>query len=475
MEEYGFNKEEVNSSVLANRHNHVTTTYYLLLKNKVKRGLSSIADVASKEFNDYIKIPENKLAFYNNDIESVIRHRGRIEKRNSEIKDISHLKLDLKDSEQNFKRLDTMTTTNNTNSKLSGLTNVEEKPVKMSKKVTTESNRRSLNSSLNNSYLNTEVVDKIHYEIKKLPNIAYNLKADEDKNTKDRFKKIPIMQYTTDRPSTVIKKKRHINDFKSNFVNTSNSFDTNADMKNITIDQGMLKKIELEKANKSHRINLKIGVDKMYKYYNFSKLAKDKKDPFPSVNETNKSMIQNFDVIKEEDELKIIKKCSPKKIHTSQSPKKVINDMLFNRDKNISPIRPSVTPNSAIVKKDYRNKLSNVSDLTSKYNSTFNNISSIRPFTGIMNAKKIVKKHMNKMLATLNESMGLDEKKNSKFDGKYLANIELKMHNGPIDLNCLLFKPPKKIKQDLIKLLTHNKVLFKISYVSLLIYLVLFL
>jgi hypothetical protein len=88
----------------------------------------------------------------------------------------------------------------------------------------------------------------------------------------------------------------------------------------------------------------------------------------------------------------------------------MINEII--KDKNISPIRPSVTPNSAFNKRNIKNKIPNFSisePLTTKY---------IRPFTGIMNAKKIVKNHINKMLATLNESLIDDKKKDSKFDGK---------------------------------------------------------
>jgi hypothetical protein len=244
MEEYGFNKEEVINNVLSNRHNHVTTTYYLLLKSKVKKGQSSIADLSSKEFIEFIKNPENLLAFYNNNIESVIKHRGGIEKKVSE----KETKLDTKDSDNNLKRFDTLTTSNN--SKLSGLTH-EERPKTTNTKKT---DRRSSQNS-NNSYLNTEIIDKIHSDIKKLPNVAYHLKTENKE--KDKFKKIPIsMQYAQDANRANTKKRiRPITDFKSNFVNTSNSFDHNSDIKNITIDQGMLKKIANDKAQKSPRVN----------------------------------------------------------------------------------------------------------------------------------------------------------------------------------------------------------------------------
>jgi hypothetical protein len=156
-----------------------------------------------------------------------------------------------------------------------------------------------------------------------------------------------------------------------------------------------------------------------------SRCKPSKKDPFPTVTDcNNKSMNKNFDIIKEEDEDKAIKKCSPKKGYpTSQSPKKVTaGEFIFKKEKTVSPIRPAVTPNSGVGK--YKSKINNISGSetsTNKYLSTFHGGTTIRPFSGIINAKKIVKNHMNKMLATLNESMGSSvtgDRKESKFDGK---------------------------------------------------------
>jgi 5'-AMP-activated protein kinase catalytic alpha subunit len=52
-----FNKDEVRELVEANRHNHITTTYYLILKKYIKMGRTSIADLASEEYIRYINSP----------------------------------------------------------------------------------------------------------------------------------------------------------------------------------------------------------------------------------------------------------------------------------------------------------------------------------------------------------------------------------------------------------------------------------
>jgi 5'-AMP-activated protein kinase catalytic alpha subunit len=83
MAEYQFNKEEVRSSIISNRHNHVTTTYYLLLKSKIRKGIPSIADLKSESFLDYLADPVNLLATYNGDMPAIILQRKSSKKVNT--------------------------------------------------------------------------------------------------------------------------------------------------------------------------------------------------------------------------------------------------------------------------------------------------------------------------------------------------------------------------------------------------------
>lgn len=54
-----FNKDEVREFIKANRHNHITTTYYLILKKQLKFGRSSISDLSSDDFISYMNDPRN--------------------------------------------------------------------------------------------------------------------------------------------------------------------------------------------------------------------------------------------------------------------------------------------------------------------------------------------------------------------------------------------------------------------------------
>lgn len=76
MEEYDFKKEEVRMNLLTNRHNHITTCYYLLLKSKIKKGISSVSDLISDEFRRYLADSKNLLINYNHDINLVVQERS---------------------------------------------------------------------------------------------------------------------------------------------------------------------------------------------------------------------------------------------------------------------------------------------------------------------------------------------------------------------------------------------------------------
>ena len=76
MNEMNFNKQEVRENILRDEHNNICTTYYLLLNKKIKRGKSSISDLKSLEFENYIIDKNNFMEKYNFNIETVIKMRS---------------------------------------------------------------------------------------------------------------------------------------------------------------------------------------------------------------------------------------------------------------------------------------------------------------------------------------------------------------------------------------------------------------
>lgn len=77
MEAYQFTKEEIRESVLMNKHNNITTAYYLLMKKKMRMGIPSVSDLQSSKYYDYINSPGNLMSKYNNDIDLVLIERKR--------------------------------------------------------------------------------------------------------------------------------------------------------------------------------------------------------------------------------------------------------------------------------------------------------------------------------------------------------------------------------------------------------------
>ena len=78
--EYEYNSKEIRLNLLRNKHNHITTTYYLILNKKIRNGISSICDMASNEFYNYIHNTKNLLSSYNWDWNRILKERGLLKK-----------------------------------------------------------------------------------------------------------------------------------------------------------------------------------------------------------------------------------------------------------------------------------------------------------------------------------------------------------------------------------------------------------
>ena len=72
MKKFGYKINDVRINVLYNKHNHITTTYYLMLRQKVRSCIPSIADLKSRLFKEYINNENNLLEKYGNSIENYI-------------------------------------------------------------------------------------------------------------------------------------------------------------------------------------------------------------------------------------------------------------------------------------------------------------------------------------------------------------------------------------------------------------------
>ena len=66
---------EIKLNILFNKHNQLTTTYYLLINKKIRNKEETIGDMSSNIFNEYIHNKKNRLSYYDLDIGQVINER----------------------------------------------------------------------------------------------------------------------------------------------------------------------------------------------------------------------------------------------------------------------------------------------------------------------------------------------------------------------------------------------------------------
>ena len=72
---YNINEEEIRISILENKHNDISTIYYLFLNKKINNNKKSVADYKSELFKKYIQNDINLLKNYDKDINIVIEQR----------------------------------------------------------------------------------------------------------------------------------------------------------------------------------------------------------------------------------------------------------------------------------------------------------------------------------------------------------------------------------------------------------------
>ena len=75
MKEIGFNKMQIRDTIIRNLHNNISTTYYLLLSQKIKEKKESVGDLFSYVYEKYMEDKKNLISNYNNDIENVLKQR----------------------------------------------------------------------------------------------------------------------------------------------------------------------------------------------------------------------------------------------------------------------------------------------------------------------------------------------------------------------------------------------------------------
>ena len=372
MVEIGFNKMEVRYNIIKNEHNNITTTYYLLLDKKIKKGRKSIADLHSNLFDNYIKDPKNKIENYKEGIEEAIKERI-----NSKgiIKTIPDFELDRK----------------------------------RKKSIISTRRRSSVKNSIRNSINakeNNELNDKIKMKIKM--NIM-NKKEKEKKNFPSKtFRNINDKNINKNRKIFSAKINKKNNEIKKNEEKAvKKKLFENLDEKNNNRENNNIKdekkedeqKIE-EKEDKKDNTNIN---DNLNKNENIEKLEE--------IN-INNNIINNHEINNNND--KNIENNEPNELaHPIEDNKKEINTPLKINEEKIIPKKKNILNNK-------NNSAKNIQKLNNKQKKevkTEQKINSLR-----MKIMKEVKENILKNKA-LNTSV---KKKNlKKFQNKNSSALNL--------------------------------------------------
>ena len=207
--EYEYNSVEVRINLLANKHNHITTTYYLLLKKKLDKGQKSIGNTYSSEFKKYINNPINLISNYNGNWRRIFRDRALEKGKNLKEENKEETKMDVEKIGDLFNTKDENNFFNNINSLLQ-------------KKIESKSNENQNQNENNKSTLNKN--DKESSNNSKI-NVNNKNKNKINNKDKEQKKKLTIFDY--------LKKIKEIHDKKS-YKEEKNLYYSGVEQKNET-------------------------------------------------------------------------------------------------------------------------------------------------------------------------------------------------------------------------------------------------
>ena len=301
IKEYDYKEKEIKMNLLANKHNHITTTYYLFLKQKIKNGKHSVADMVHSEFINYIHNPKNFLANYNGDWNKLFKERANkkvlisepklnFSKRNSK-------KIEINDKKENEIILDKNIFDNNNNNDKNIINKTANNNNEFKEKIEEiykKRNEQIINNNKKNIPKKEKSLDsnkikklKVYTKLKSFDKtekiITINLgeiKSNKNKknfspfnpnktniNTNINFKrKININNNTYNKTLTIIKKAPMINN-KNKILNKKEENKKKIKRKTIS---NKIKNISLETNINNININKKNQKDNSIKFRNFT-------------------------------------------------------------------------------------------------------------------------------------------------------------------------------------------------------------
>ena len=495
-EKYEIDKEKIRISILSNKHDDISTLYYLLLNKKINKKGKSVADLKSNLFKKYCEDKNNLFEKYGKDLNNVLKGRknGYIPEKES-------------------------------NQKIGG-----KSTLKKLKSKEEEIIGRRLNIKNKRNFSPGGKVAKIHYNEKiNETDINVGRKTDFKSKTNNNSLRSRILKLKRDNNASEdieIIREKFIND-----ENESNNIDNNSiqeSNKKYNLIKYKEKKVHEQISNKKNKINRNINNNskrnenlriksavapdnKIYKKMNNSKY---------SINKIKNSIIENDNHIKmkleniyeEPDRNTSNKKNKNSKLRTFKTPNKDIMKLKFERinkneirskdpknnalSKNLNLIPENISPDKKeklIIKLIKENK-----DLFNKSSEESYKLFSILSKNNISESfyQKILNQYKNKKLKHFlsdrsriqnNKSIKKEINDNESFIKNYItskkkktitkltkessfkkeeySNFDLsgkKLCFEPFDLNLMYIKPRKNLREQIIFSLDKNKLKYRI-------------
>ena len=401
MKEIGFKKSNVAVDIIKNEYNNVTTTYYLLLKRKIKRKIQSNSDLFSDKFKEYIKDEKNHLSFYNNNIDDVIKDK------------LKNIFEEEKIEEENKKK----------------------KEEEIKKKSENKNNNNINNSNKKNNNNKKNNINKININ-----------KINNNSPKKNIFKKELIKKRSVSNEINKNKEKKYLNE-KNNFSNQKKNLNSNNVTKNrkkinnINIISNNQKNIDENNSN-YNSTNNKIEVNKNINSNNLENKEK-KKENCENNNEIN--IIENQEIKNKENNLNDNNNIKENKDNINEKNKddnnlKVIKNnekqenLKNNKNNNFKVIKSS----SVYLKNKQNNKKNKQSLNQIKLNQTDNNYNIINKRNSekelkILISDNLIKKKNIKNNKNKNKKF---KSKSESFDNPLILNSNsTKNNNNIININ----------------------------------------
>ena len=383
---FSITEEKIRISILSNKHDDVSTIYYLLLNKKINNKKKSVADIKSDMFKKYCENKYNLFETYDKDLNKVLEDRKNGYSYNhqnlSQSKVLSSSLTDIQ------KKLDPETNSNSPKKKIiinikSNRKNIDS--AKRTRYLSPENKRQKLNIIHSNRESNKTHKENEKKKISKFHtnNIAFKQKNSENVKEKDKNINLSEKNKKEKQEKTNIKNevKRNQNEKSKNNKDIKENIEDSNDKRNLInhrekkvhyekkYDKNKLKKLPNQKisSNLKYKKDLKNSLNKN----EISKATRIKTALFENATDKKKNKEKNDfkkpvsnEALKKKEEKEKIKKDNKKdkleKLNTYKTPMKTNEN---NAKINIK---------SKIIKKISKNKTYEISERGNKRNNVLN-------------------------------------------------------------------------------------------------------